>query len=752
MKPALKKFIFTHKKISIASAVFLLLLIFHFCYVHLIPYNALNEFLGRKNSVTIYDRNMRLIQVTSVDDGVRRQYTPLKDIPSEIKAAFIKAEDNRFYDHGGVDYRALLRALKQNTSEMRTVSGASTITMQLARMVSPSARRSLMAKIKDVYNSWRIECRLSKEQILEAYLNSVPFGNNVEGVTSAARYYFNRELTELSQEEIYSLAVIPRNPSRYNPLNSPEHCARAASLLCDKSAEEIEGQLKKITAFEWPFYMPHYVVYLKKHYGEDFGRKITELHLGADLNAHEYIQFQIYTYMEKLHHSRIENAAALAIDNETGAVIVWTGGKNWFDDEHSGQIDGVLVPNQMGSSMKPFLYALALDRGMKTTEVIPDIPMDFGSDEVYMPLNFNNRFNGPVIMRNALASSLNVPAVYTLSKVGVQNYYQCLLKLGFDSLKEGGIRADLGLALGGGEVTLKELVTAFSVFPRDGKYIPLTYEEGEECNPDEVRQIYRPDSARIICSILSDKKARIMGFGFSQTFQTSYPSIFKTGTANQYQNIVALGATDRYTVGVWMGNHSGNTVMGKTGSSVPATIARELLDFLTDKKAGDFKLPENYKRTKVCAVSGMAANSSCPNVTEEFVMKEELESFCKEKCSWHSVKNGKLETVYPAEYQKWVSGDFKNTRIDYSSSPLKIVSPKNNAHFYADDTRNQYQKITVEVTGGASSQEQLEVVIDGGKAQFVERPFIFNIPVRRGKHKLNVTLGEESDVIEFDVE
>ncbi len=684
MKPALKKFIFTHKKISIASAVFLLLLIFHFCYVHLIPYNALIEFLGRKNSVTIYDRNMRLIQVTSVDDGVRRQYTPLKDIPSEIKAAFIKAEDNRFYDHGGVDYRALLRALKQNTSEMRTVSGASTITMQLARMVSPSARRSLMAKIKDVYNSWRIECRLSKEQILEAYLNSVPFGNNVEGVTSAARYYFNRELTELSQEEIYSLAVIPRNPSRYNPLNSPEHCARAASLLCDKSAEEIEGQLKKITAFEWPFYMPHYVVYLKKHYGEDFGRKITELHLGADLNAHEYIQFQIYTYMEKLHHSRIENAAALAIDNETGAVIVWTGGKNWFDDEHSGQIDGVLVPNQMGSSMKPFLYAMAIDSGLDVHTALPDIPMDFGSETVYIPANFNNRFNGPVRLRNALASSLNVPAVYTLAKYGVENYYSCLLDLGFESLRSAGLQADLGLALGAGEVSLKELTAAFSIFARDGRYLPVQCIAGQ---PEvEPRQIFSQDTTRIICSILSDKKARVAGFGYHQSFETDYPAIFKTGTANQYQNIVALGATPDYTVGVWMGNFSGNTVMGKTGSSLPAAVAKNVLDYLSAGAVNQFPVPEHYKKVKVCALSGKAPGECCPSVSEEYVHMDRLVGFGKDKCSWHVKENGKTAVKYPAEYQKWVSADFQNSFVDFTTAGLKKVTPTVNSRFYADQT------------------------------------------------------------------
>lgn len=738
-------------KTSITVCVLLFFLILHFSIIYVFPFGGLRDFQKKPYSVTIYDRNMSLVQITSAGNGTRRQFTPFDQIPEAVKNAFLKSEDNRFYSHGGVDFKAVVRAFKQNTSELRTVSGASTITMQLARIISPSRNRSFFAKIKDCYNAWRIEARLTKNQIYEYYLNSIPFGANTEGITSACRYYFDCELTELNQEQILALAVIPRNPTSYNPIIHPDKCAQAASLLGEKSPEEILKGLNCHGGKEWPFNMPHYIEYLKTVYGDDFGRTITTLNLACDLKMQDFAQYQIYDAMRKTENSRIENAAAIAYENKTGRILLWVGSPDWFDNEHSGQIDGVLVKNQMGSSMKPFLYCLALDKGLKPTDVLPDIPTSFGSEKVYIPLNFNNRFNGPVLLRTALASSLNVPAVLTLSNVGVANYHQALLSLGFDSLDEEGLKADLGLALGAGEVSLLELGHAFSVFANDGKLIPLSYTDTSTADSSKIQQIYTQDSARLICSILSDKKARAAGFGFSQTFETSYPSIFKTGTANQYQNIVALGSTDDYTVAVWMGNHNGNTVMGKTGSSLPATIGKNILDQLTNKKSPAFKNPENFTKTKICQLSGMAPCDHCPVTVEEYVQNDTLNDFSRRKCDWHTNINGTITTNYPAEYQKWISKDLNNSSINYSSSSLKIVSPKNGARFFKSTGMRDNQKITVEVTGGLGDG-QLLVFADNLPPQAVERPFIFTLPVTRGSHKIRVELEGESDEIEYLVE
>ena len=718
-------FTLLNKKIGAVGALLLLAVLTFFILCRL-PYPELETFLARKNSVAVYDRNGQLVQVTPLEEGIRREFTPFSQIPQDVKTAFIKAEDNRFYQHNGIDYRSVLRAAKQNVTKMRKVSGASTVTMQLARIISPSPKRNIWAKCRDVYNAYRIEHALSKDEILEQYLNSIPFGYNVEGVTSAARFFFAKELDQLSAEEISCLALIPRNPSRYSPV----------------------AQGGK--PFEWPFFMPHLVEYVKSQTGTSFGASINKITLTADLELQNFVNQQIYTAMEKGARSRIDNAAALVLENRTGKVLAWVGSNSWFDTEHSGQIDGVLVHNQMGSSMKPFLYAMAIDSGLDVHTALPDIPMDFGSETVYIPANFNNRFNGPVRLRNALASSLNVPAVYTLAKYGVENYYSCLLDLGFESLRSAGLQADLGLALGAGEVSLKELTAAFSIFARDGRYLPVQCIAGQ---PEvEPRQIFSQDTARIICSILSDKKARVAGFGYHQSFETDYPAIFKTGTANQYQNIVALGATPDYTVGVWMGNFSGNTVMGKTGSSLPAAVAKNVLDYLSAGAVNQFPVPEHYKKVKVCALSGKAPGECCPSVSEEYVHMDRLAGFGKDKCSWHVKENGKTAVKYPAEYQKWVSADFQNSFVDFTTAGLKIVTPTDNSRFYADQSSNQNQQLTIEVIGGKNSTGALTAVLDKNTTYTVERPFIFTIPVTEGMHTLDVSLGKESDSIRFTVE
>ena len=715
-----------NKRIVAAGAIIALAVLIFFI-LCLLPYPELESFLGRKNSVAIYDRNGILVQVTPLDQGIRREFTPFPQIQPEVKAAFLKAEDNRFYQHHGVDFRSVLRAAKQNLSKMRKVSGASTITMQLARIISPSEKRNIWAKFRDVYNAYRIEHALSKDDIFEQYLNSIPFGHNVEGVTSAARFFFGKELNQLSAEEVSILALIPRNPSRYSP-------------------EAQKGQ-----PYGWPFFMPHLVEYVKDQAGSSFGTSLNKITLTADLELQNFVNQQIYMAMEKGSRARIDNAAALVLDNRTGKVLAWVGSNSWFDMQHSGQIDGILVHNQMGSSMKPFLYAMAIDSGLEVNAALPDIPMDFGSETVYIPANFNNRFNGPVRLRNALASSLNVPAVYTLFTYGVENYYSCLLDLGFESLRDTGLKADLGLALGAGEVSLKELTAAFSVFARDGLYLPVQCIEGRQQDL-KPKQIFSPDTSRIICSILSDKKARVAGFGYHQSFETEYPSIFKTGTANQYQNIVALGATPDYTVGVWMGNFSGNTVMGKTGSSLPASVAKKVLDYLSDGTKKPFPEPESYKKVKVCALSGKTPGECCPVVSEEYVHKEYLANFEKEKCSWHVRQNGKIAVRYPAEYQKWVSSDFQNSSVDFTTAGLKIVTPADNSRFFADQSSNQNQRLTIEVIGGENTTDALTAVLDKKITYTVERPFIFTIPVTEGIHTLDVNLGKESDSIRFTVE
>ena len=692
--------------------------------LRLVPFPELAEFCAQEYSCRIYDRRGELIQVTAIGGGGRREFTPIKKIPKQIQKTFIQQEDKRFYFHHGVDWLAILRAVVQNKQAERIVSGGSTITMQLAKLANQDNSLTLRRKLKDIFNAYRIEAKLSKKKILELYLNSIYFGSNSYGITSAARTYFSCELTQLTNNQLISLSTIPRSPNYIVPANAKY--------------------------FTYPLQLPHFVNYLTAQAHKSGTNLPYELHTTLDLEVSAMAQNFLLDALSQTQSSRITNGALLLIDNQTGSVISWLGNGDFFDEQNSGQIDGVLVKNQPGSSMKPFLYALAIEKDLiQPSTVLADVPSEFGNEKLYIPENFNNRFNGPIRTRIALASSLNIPAVSVLNNLGVKTYLEKLYELGFDSLRQNdtGLKADLGLALGAGEVSLYELVPAFSVFVRDGFYLPLNYISSNKLT--NGRSVYSSDTARIITSILSDKGARSLGFGYTQTFQTNYPSIFKTGTSNQYQNIIALGATKKYTIGVWMGNFSGNTVIGKTGASLPAWVAKNILDQLTPQSASTpeeaFPEPENYHKERICSLSGMKAGPDCNAVVYEYVRNDTK----PEACTWHQNINGKAKTIYPPEYQQWLRSHPEKALIEYSDSPLSILSPKQGSLFYSSSFNSNRQAIPFEITGG--KEHTLDIFYDEKKIATINRPFIFSLPVDRGEHSCRVRCGSEELTISFTV-
>jgi len=709
-----------------------------------------------------------LLQITPVADGLRRE--KLQEIPEQIKDVYVFAEDKRFYRHAGVDGFALIRAAFQNLRSGRRVSGASTITMQLTRIItnseSPTARRqNLIRKIGEAVNALRLEARLSKDEILELYLNSLPFGYNTEGVASAARTFFAVEIYELSPAQIFALAVIPRRPSLYNPLNNPEVCMAAAvelqvrfskneklksswPLLADIPEDDWKFAASSARRFEYPFELPHLIRSINAQVlSPDNSNAETAfregIYLSIDLALQRYLEGAITGNVSRFYSSRVTNGAAIVIDNESGEILTWVGSADFNNREAAGQVDGVLALNQSGSSMKPFLYAMALENGFQPTDVIADIQMNFGHSEVYIPRNFNNRFNGPMLFRTALASSLNIPAVYLLYRLGVQNYTNSLLSLGFHSLEHSALDAGLGLALGNAPVSLLELVRAFSVFPRDGIYLPLTF-YAEQRTEGMGQRVYSADTARLICAFLSDSGARVLSFGSAPNFRTSFPAMFKTGTANQVQSIVALGATPRYTAGVWMGNFTGETVLARTGSSLPAAITRDALVFLQGSHSPGFSVPADWQLQNVCSVSGMIPTDACLSVIYEYVHPDKARNYC----TWHFMTGGRSETVYPAEYQAWFNTAVRQGSIDYASRPLEIISPRS-GFVYLSSPGIGIDEIPVEVIGGAAD----ELYVTFGTSSFsVKRPFVFYLPRMLGSHTLRVQNGAEEEEVTFTVQ
>jgi len=770
-----------NRKLFYILVTILTVMIVFWLFLRFSPYPQLRQFLSRPYSVRYYDRYGMLLQITPLADGLRRERHD--EIPQYIKDVFVFAEDGRFYQHFGVDVFSVIRAFSQNASKKRRVSGASTITMQLARLISDNARegkqnnppklQSMGQKIGEAFNAIRLETRLSKNDILELYINSLPFGFSTEGVTSAARTFFASELSMLSPAQLFCLAVIPRRPNLYNPLDNPTACKAAAVLLHERfshnkklsrkwpllaNTDERDFQYAVSSArrFQYPFELPHFIRFINTQTGEKVssGRGLSanqacEIFLSIDLALQKHIQNSISGNVAMYYSSRLTNGSAIVIDNDTGEILAWVGSADFFNTDAAGQIDGVLALNQPGSSMKPFLYAMALEKGFNPSDVIADIPMTFGESEIYIPQNFNNRFNGPMLFRSALASSLNIPAVYLLYRLSVRNYTEQLLKLKFNSIEQSAESAGLGLALGNAPVSLLELVRAFSVFPREGYYLPLTWQitGNSKQLTENKEQIFSADTARLICSFLSDSSARVLAFGAGRNFRTSFPAIFKTGTANQYQSIVALGATMKYSAGVWMGNFTGETVLDKTGSSIPASIVRDTLNAIHNANPNsirNFPEPEKWKVRRICALSGMEPTQACLSVINEFVNPEQERKIC----TWHYLVNGRSETVYPAEYQSWFNSSVRQGSVDYASRSLEIINPRK-GFVYLSNYNNSTEEIPVEVIGG---EENILRVTHNERYFNINRPFVFFLPRIKGLNNLHVQNGNEEEAITFTIE
>ena len=712
------------KRILLLSVLCLFLLVIAaFLFLRFLPWPELDSFLERQHSSRFFDREGELVYILSLEQGLRREWTDIEKIPGNLIETFIQAEDKKFYKHSGVDIPALARALIQNTAAGKRVSGASTITMQLARMVIPrtSYPVKLQVKMSEMINSLRLELKLDKKNILELYLNSIPFGYQTEGVTSAARNFFNKNLIELSEREMEILSLIPRNPSAYSYL------------------------LENTRSFSYPNKAPHFLQWIISQNKE--AKFENDVYLSINLRLNELALSDIRNKIQEYEDSRISSGSAFVIHNKTGEILVWVGNEN-FENPHTGYVDGVIANNQSGSTMKPFLYAMALERGFAPNAVLPDIPMDFGSSNVYVPQNFNNRYNGPQLFRTCLASSLNIPAVYLLYRIGVDSFFSKLLSLGFNSLESKRDQSGLSLALGSGEVTLFELVRAFSVFARNGVLPELSYYKTSNETIGGT-PVFAKDTAGIICSMLSDTNARSLGFGNAKVFDTPYTSIFKTGTANQYQDILALGSTPLYTAGVWMGNISGETIISETGSSIPAQVVRLMLDEFERENTSsvNFTEPESYTKRKVCALSGMRTGSLCRNVVEEYILDGPYDIL--DVCSWHFEDNGNISVQYPDEYQRWFSGRNMSGTLSIVKE-LRFLYPLDGALFMYDaGAAEETQMLRIDAGGGEGESAEL---FDNGKSLGVTgRPFSWLTHLSPGTHTLLVKTMTGTASITIDV-
>lgn len=589
-------------------------------------------------STLIFDRNGELLYEIWDPQGGRRQVVPLSEIPGHLIAATLATEDANFYENPGFDLRSIFRAGLQNIQGQEILSGGSTITQQLIRntLMDPKERFTVSyeRKIKEVVLAFRLSQQYTKDQILEWYLNEINYGNLAYGVEAAAQSYFGKAAKELNLAESALIAGLPQQPARYNPLiNLKAAKARQSEVLdlmvsqsyiSPAEAEKAKREPLTFTTKQFDIKAPHFVMYVRELLERRFGRE--KLYYGG-LRVQTTLDYQMYLaaeraardHIERIRHLNANNAALVSVDPRTGEILVMLGSTDYFDSKIAGQINMALAERQPGSTLKPFTYAAGFERGLYPATVVIDQATEFPvgpGQPPYRPMNHDRKWHGPVTLRQALAQSLNIPAVLVLEHVGVKPLVDILHSLGITSLNDE-TRYGLPITLGGGEVKLLDLTFAYASLANGGiqvgakvpleerrpglsEYEPvsilkITDNEGnvlEEYSPPSGKYAINPQIAWIVTDILSDDAARTPTYGPNSFLKLSRPAAAKTGTTDDSRDGWTIGFTPELVTGVWVGNADNSPMWNVFGVSGAGYIWHNAMEeLLKDKPATSFNRP-----------------------------------------------------------------------------------------------------------------------------------------------------------------
>jgi penicillin-binding protein 1C len=765
-------------------------------------------------SVVVTDLEGRPLREVRAGDGTRGRWVTLAEVPAVTRRAVLAAEDARFYDHPGVDPFAVARAGVLAVWRRRIVSGASTLTMQLARLVRPH-EKTLRGKLGEMVLALRIERSLTKDQILEQYLNRATFGPNLRGIGAASDAYFDKSVASLSTAESALLAGLPRGPSLYEVTRHVDRARRRRDRVLDRmgargwldadalaraKAEPTVAQSRRPA-----FGAPHFVAGLvsgslagaQAGLAEAIARgPTTRITSTLDADLQRVAEAQVASTVEQLRAGArgATAASAVVLDNASGDVLAYVGSPDMFDEATGGANDGVRAERQPGSTLKPLLYELAMEKaGFDPATLLPDVelhlPVAGGVD--YAPRDYDGKFRGPVRLREALGSSLNVPAVWTAEQVGVDALLDRLHALGFASLTHDAEYYGPGLALGDGEVTLLELARAYATLARGGLDRPLRLASRVEragaaaavFDPAGGSRVMLERDADLIVDVLKDHDARVGSFGEQSVLDFPFEVAAKTGTSKGYRDNWTVGFTRAVTVAVWAGNFDGapmTHVSGITGAGplfhaiMEAAMLgrpREALP-VARGRAGDAG-ERALERVDVCALSGELAGPDCPHKLAEWLPAGAASR--GKTCTMHArvridrrnglragpacardeVDEGVVEQL-PPEYAAWAAAagrpvapaawspncpapDDAADRDEVAGAAPRIVYPLPGARFVIDPDRPRASQrldvqIVAPVRGGAAT-----LVVDGepvaparGGADVGDAPWT----LREGEHEL----------------
>lgn len=657
--------------------------------------------LPAASSVQVLDRHGTPLTASYHESWNVSATVELHQVPAFMQQAFLQSEDRRFYQHGGVDWQARASALWQNIRYGETVRGASTITEQVVRMVHPR-RRHLWSKYIEGFEAAALERQYGKADIFEFYLNQLPYAAHRRGVAQAARYYFGRDLGTLTEREMLALTVLARAPSAYDLYRHPDKTEKAINRLAEKvsSGDQYRRILSQKINPEPPQsltearHFSRYVRALPEMNKQD--RVITTL----DAGVQAMVQGILDQRVKSLAGRKARNGAALVLDHTTGEILAWVVAGAGQDDVDGHDIDAVTVPRQPGSSLKPFLYARALDKGWNAATFLDDSPL---SEAVGTGLhrfrNYSRGYYGLVSLREALGNSLNIPALLTIRHVGVADYMTILQQLGFHSLDRAADIYDEGLALGNGEVTLLELAQAYAVLAHGGVRQPVRFIMNDSA-PVYETEIYSDEAASVIGNILSDPWARRLEFGSGGSLNLPVQTAVKTGTSTDYRDAWVAGYNDRYVVAIWIGNLDRTAMDGVTGSIGPAMALRGIFAKLNEgRDTSRLHLSPRLVRSDVCIRPG----ADC------------------------------------ARRSEWLRPDDIAADQEAAPRPLEMVRPTDGLQLaYDPRVPADHQKFRFEIEGlepGAHISWYLNDELLGQ----TEAP-LYLWPVQRGKHKLQARI------------
>ena len=659
------------------SALLTLLILFSLNYI----FPVTDKIDKIEYSTIITGNKGEVIHAFLTADEKWRMKTSLEEISPLLKKTIIEKEDRFFYYHAGVNPLAMIRALFNNVLKMKRTSGASTITMQVARALERRPR-SYTNKLIEIFRGWQLELNYNKNEILRLYCNLLPYGGNIEGVKSASFLYFQKDPDHLSLAEITALSIIPNRPSSLVPGKNNDLIIRernkwlkifaAKKVFTAKQIVDALAEPFNVSRGSVPLFAPHLSRLLKQS-------KEPVVHSSLDMNMQFKTEKIVKDYSRTLSLKNIRNAAIVIIDNSTHQVITYVGSANFNDTIDGGQVDGAIAVRQPGSTLKPLLYGMCIDAGLITPKsIIPDVNINYGG---YAPENYDKKFSGNVSMEYALEHSLNIPAVKCLRQLGTDKFIHALASCNFQQIRKDEKKLGLSMILGGCGANLLELTALYSAISNGGEYSkPVFTTDAKSVHPFSVLS----DAAAFM---INETLSKVNRPDFPVSWQSTerMPKIaWKTGTSYGRRDAWSIGYNKKYTVGVWTGNFSGQDIRELSGAEVATPLLFRIfntIDYDSDEEW--FTKPPECDIRVVCAETGLppadyctnrvtdffipmvSSSEICNNMREVMISANEKTSYCK-VCAPATGHKKKMFKVVSPEMQQY----YEENNIAYVKIPL----------------------------------------------------------------------------------